>query len=110
ETPPSSLAQNPRPFGAPNPVGMIAKAIPFAHEDREIFPSLDSRAPGHEPVIMRMAGAAEPEVIAGPGEFVAVEHDLVRSALARLATEQLMLATLAEFSETGVRPVRRRHA
>ncbi len=104
------LAPDRRSIGVLDAVGMIAAAVPFAHEDGEIFRALDVGAPRYEAMIPGMFGAAEPEILAGLRKLVAVEHDLVRAAIARLAAEQLMLSALAEFTEIGVRPVRRGHA
>lgn len=57
-----------------------------------------------------MPRAAEPEIVVLGGKLVAVENDLALAAMARHAAELFVLAALAEFSEIGVSPVRRRYA
>src|SRR5947209_179356 len=92
------LAPDSRAVGVLDPVGMIATAVPCAHEDREIFGALDVGAPCHEAMIPGMFGAAEPEILACLGDFVAVEHDFVGAAAARLAAEHFVLSALAKFA------------
>ena len=91
-------------------VVVVLAGRPVAHPDREIFRALDVGAPGLEPVVGRMPRAAELEIFLVGGEFVAVEDDLGRAAVARHAAEQFMLAALAEFAEIGVGAIRRGHA
>jgi len=104
------LAPDRRAVGVLDAIRVLAAAVPFAHEDGEIFRSLNVRTPGRQAMVGRMPAAAEPEIVAGLRKFVAVEHDLVRAAISRLAAQHFMLSALAEFVEIGVRPVGRRYA
>ncbi|OIQ72073.1 hypothetical protein GALL_463050 [mine drainage metagenome] len=88
----------------------IGSGPPVAHANRQILRALDIGAPGLEPVVRRMPGAAEFEVVVLRGEFIAVEDDFALAAVARAASEHFMLAALAELSQIGVSAVRRRHA
>ena len=64
-------------------VGEVRAVGPVAHPDREIFRTLDVRAPGFELVVGRMPGAAELEIFVVSGKLVAVQHDLDLAAVAR---------------------------
>ena len=83
---------------------------PVSHADCKILRTLDVGTPGFKPVVGRMPGAAEPEVVVLGGEFVAVEDDFGLAAVARAAPEQFVLAAFAEFSHVGESAVRRGHA
>src|SRR3954463_8763609 len=60
---------------------------PVANPDREIFRAVDIGTPGFEPVIRRMAGAAEPEVLLRGSQLIAIQHDVGVSTVARHAAE-----------------------
>src|ERR1700756_2496396 len=78
---------------------------PFANADRKIFRTIGVGAPGVKPVIGRMSGAAELEIIMTGSKGVAVEDGLDLAAVAGAASEHLMLAALAEFSHIGKFPI-----
>src|SRR3954453_16052681 len=83
---------------------------PVADPDRKIFRAVDIGAPGFEPVIRRMAGNAEPEVLLRGSQLIAVLHDVGVSTVPRHAAELFVLTALAEFPEIAVGAIRRGHA
>ena len=60
-------------------------------------------------VVGRMRGAAEPEIGGTRGQRITVEDDLRVSAVARHATDQLVLAAVAISRQVFERPVGARH-
>src|SRR5262249_3550777 len=88
----------------------LVPRIPFAHADRKIFGALGVGAPGDEPVVSGVTRAAETEIFVILRERIAIERDAFLSAVARLAAEHFVLATLAIPAEIGERAVRRRDA
>src|SRR4249920_2150282 len=86
-----------RAVGFLHAVVTVRTCRPVAHANGKILRALDVAAPGLKPVIRRMPGAAELEVVVLPRKLVAVENDFSLAAVARAAPEQFVLATLTEF-------------
>src|SRR5260370_15265370 len=94
-------------------VGLLDEVVevgtigPVAHANGKIFGAFGVGAPGMQPVIRRMARAAELEVVVAGRKLVAIEHDCRLAAIAWAAAEQFVLPTLAELAHIAVRSVRR---
>lgn len=91
-------------------IGQVLAGIPAPDADGEELGPAQVGAPGFEPVVRRMARAAELEVVGGLCQCVAVEDDLDVAAAARRAADQLVLATVSELPQIGEGPVRRGYA
>src|SRR3982074_1203180 len=64
-----------RAVGFLDQVVAVLSTLPIAQPDREIFRTLDVGAPGFQPMVGRMPGAAEPEVVVAGRGLIASAHD-----------------------------------